>query len=249
MKIVLVTGGFDPIHIGHIAYFKSAKLLGDMLIVGLNSDEWLERKKGRAFMPWNERLCIINNLAMIDEVYTFDDEDGSAKHFIQQVRAHYPDSQLIFANGGDRTQENIPEMDINDNNIEFVFGVGGEDKKNSSSWILDDWRTNRTERDWGCWKVLSEVDTTIKVKELIVDPGKKLSMQRHRHRNEFWYVVKGEGRVHWRIGTTNIQKHSTIRIDTMEWHQLENTGDINLHVIEIQHGSECVEHDIERVKD
>jgi D-beta-D-heptose 7-phosphate kinase/D-beta-D-heptose 1-phosphate adenosyltransferase len=150
MKIVLVTGGFDPIHSGHIAYFKSAKLLGDMLIVGLNSDEWLERKKGRAFMPWSERLCIINNLTMVDEVYTFDDEDGSAKHFIQQVRAHYPDSQLIFANGGDRTAINIPEMDINDNNIEFVFGVGGEDKKNSSSWILEDWRTNRTERAWGC---------------------------------------------------------------------------------------------------
>jgi len=249
MKIVLVTGGFDPLHSGHIAYFKSARLLGDMLIVGLNSDEWLERKKGRAFMPWNERLCIINNLTMVDEVYTFDDEDGSAKHFIQQVRAHYPDSQLIFANGGDRTSSNIPEMNINDNNIEFVFGVGGEDKKNSSSWILEDWQTNRTERDWGCWKVLSDVDATVKVKELIVDPGKKLSMQRHRHRNEFWYVVKGEGRVHWRIGSTDIQKHSTIRIDTMEWHQLENIGNTKLHVIEIQHGSECVEHDIERVKD
>jgi len=249
MKIVLVTGGFDPIHSGHISYFKSAKLLGDMLIVGLNSDEWLERKKGRAFMPWSERLCIINNLTMVDEVYTFDDEDGSAKHFIQQVRAHYPDSQLIFANGGDRTATNIPEMDINDNNIEFVFGVGGEDKKNSSSWILEDWRTNRTERAWGCWKVLSDIDTTVKVKELIVAPGKKLSMQRHQHRNEFWYVVKGEGRVNWRVGATDIQKHSTIRIDTMEWHQLENTGTTNLHVIEIQHGSECVEDDIERLRD
>jgi D-beta-D-heptose 7-phosphate kinase/D-beta-D-heptose 1-phosphate adenosyltransferase len=249
MKIVLVTGGFDPIHSGHISYFKSAKLLGDMLIVGLNSDEWLERKKGRAFMPWSERLCIINNLTMVDEVYTFDDEDGSAKHFIQQVRAHYPDSQLIFANGGDRTATNIPEMDINDNNIEFVFGVGGENKKNSSSWILEDWRTNRTERAWGCWKVISDVDTTVKVKELIVAPGKKLSMQRHQHRNEFWYVVKGEGRVNWRVGSTDIQKHSTIRIDCMEWHQLENTGTTNLHVIEIQHGSECVEDDIERLRD
>lgn len=249
MKIVLVTGGFDPIHSGHISYFKSAKLLGDMLIVGLNSDEWLERKKGRAFMPWSERLCIINNLTMVDEVYTFNDEDGSARHFIQQVRAHYPDSQLIFANGGDRTATNIPEMDINDDNIEFVFGVGGEDKKNSSSWILEDWRTNRTERAWGCWKVISDVDTTVKVKELIVYPGKKLSMQRHQHRNEFWYVVKGEGRVNWRVGATDIQKHSTIRIDTMEWHQLENTGTTNLHVIEIQHGSECVEDDIERLRD
>ena len=121
-RIVLVTGGFDPLHSGHIAYFKAAKELGDILIVGLNSDEWLERKKGRAFMPWNERLCIINNLSMVDEVYTFDDEDNSAKHFIQQVQAHYPGSELIFANGGDRTANNIPEMTVKD--VTFKFGIG-----------------------------------------------------------------------------------------------------------------------------
>jgi D-beta-D-heptose 7-phosphate kinase/D-beta-D-heptose 1-phosphate adenosyltransferase len=99
MRIVLVTGGFDPLHSGHIAYFKSARLLGDMLIVGLNSDEWLTRKKSKSFMPWNERLCVINNLSMVDEVYTFNDEDETAKHFIYQVRAHYPEAKLIFANG------------------------------------------------------------------------------------------------------------------------------------------------------
>jgi cytidyltransferase-like protein len=136
MKIVLVTGGFDPIHSGHIRYFKAARTLGDMLIVGLNSDEWLERKKGRAFMPWHERLCIINNLAMVDEVYTFDDEDDSARHFIQQVRAHYPDAELIFANGGDRTLENIPEL--GEPGVEFVFGVGGT-KTSSSSDFLQRW--------------------------------------------------------------------------------------------------------------
>jgi D-beta-D-heptose 7-phosphate kinase/D-beta-D-heptose 1-phosphate adenosyltransferase len=141
MKIVLVTGGFDPIHSGHIAYFKAAKSLGDYLVVGLNSDEWLERKKGKAFMPWNERLCIVNNLRMVDEVYTFDDEDGSARKFIHQVRAHYPNDELIFANGGDRTKENIPEMDVIDHNLKFEFGIGGTDKKNSSSWILEKWKT------------------------------------------------------------------------------------------------------------
>lgn len=136
MKIVLVTGGFDPLHSGHIRYFKAAKNLGDMLIVGLNSDEWLERKKGRAFMPWNERLCVLNNLSMVDEVYTFDDEDDSARHFIQQVRAHYPDAKIIFANGGDRTKDNIPEL--SESGIEFVFGVGG-DKTASSSIFLQRW--------------------------------------------------------------------------------------------------------------
>jgi cytidyltransferase-like protein len=249
MKVVLVTGGFDPVHSGHIAYFEAAKALGDVLVVGLNSDEWLQRKKGRAFMHIYEREKIVSSLRVVDKVVCYPDADGSSKNAITGVRAMYPDATIIFANGGDRTQQNIPEMDIDDNNIEFVFGVGGEDKKNSSSWILEDWRTNRTERAWGCWKVLSDIDTTVKVKELIVDPGKKLSMQRHQHRNEFWYVVKGEGRVNWRVGATDIQKHSTIRIDTMEWHQLENTGTTNLHVIEIQHGSECVEDDIERLRD
>jgi cytidyltransferase-like protein len=249
MKVVLVTGGFDPIHSGHIAYFEAAKALGDVLVVGLNSDEWLQRKKGRSFMHIYEREQIVSALKMVDKVVCYPDADGSSKNAITGVRAMYPDATIIFANGGDRTQENIPEMDVADDRVEFVFGVGGEDKKNSSSWILEDWRTNRTERAWGCWKVLSDVDATIKVKELIVEPGKKLSMQRHQHRNEFWYVVKGQGRVNWRVGSTDIQKHSTIRIDCMEWHQLENTGDTKLHVVEIQHGSECSEDDIERLKD
>lgn len=136
MKIVLATGGFDPLHSGHIRYLKEAKTLGDMLIVGINSDEWLERKKGRAFMPWNERLCIINNLKMVDEVYTFNDEDGTARHFIQQVQAHYPDSELIFANGGDRTADNVPESNIP--NVQFVYDVGGA-KTASSSNFLKQW--------------------------------------------------------------------------------------------------------------
>ena len=110
MTIVLATGGFDPIHSGHIEFFNNAKELGDILVVGLNSDEWLERKKGKSFMPWNERLKIINNLQMVDEVYTFMDDDDSAINFIKQIKAHYPKDKLIFANGGDRTADNIPEM-------------------------------------------------------------------------------------------------------------------------------------------
>jgi cytidyltransferase-like protein len=139
-KIVIVSGGFDPVHSGHIKLIKEARLLGDMLIVGINSDEWLTRKKGRAFMPWNERLCVLNNLSSVDEVYTFDDEDGTACHLLRQVRAHYPNDKIIFANGGDRTHSNIPEMDVKDDNLQFAFGVGGFDKANSSSWILEEWK-------------------------------------------------------------------------------------------------------------
>lgn len=255
MKIVLVTGGFDPVHSGHIAYFKAARALGDMLIVGLNSDEWLTRKKGRAFMPWNERLCVINNLAMVDEVYTFDDTDGSAKAFIRQVRAHYPDAELIFANGGDRTAKNIPEMDVTDSNIEFVFGVGGEDKKNSSSWILEEWKAPKTERAWGYYRVLHEVGTKTKLKELTVMPKTCLSMQRHDQRAEFWFVAEGEATVYTvdpRSTDTEVKcwmkMHQSSFIARNEWHQLCNETDQPLRLIEIQYGDNCVEQDIERRK-
>ena len=78
MDVVLVTGGFDPLHSGHLAYFKAAKQLGDKLIVGLNSDEWLIRKKGKPFMPFHERIEIIKGLSVVDEVISFDDSDDTA---------------------------------------------------------------------------------------------------------------------------------------------------------------------------
>jgi len=251
MKIVLITGGFDPLHSGHIAYFKAAKTLGDMLIVGLNSDDWLVRKKGAAFMPWNERLCIVNNLSMVDEVYTFDDDDGSAKHFIQQARAHYPDDELIFANGGDRTKDNIPEMDVVDSNLSFVFGVGGEDKKNSSSWILQEWKAPKTERQWGYYRVLHEVPG-MKVKELTVNPGKSLSMQRHNLRAEYWIVSEGEAVVNratlldFELPPAMLDQHDQLHVAVQEWHQLTNPYNHPLKIVEIQYGEQCIEEDIER---
>jgi D-beta-D-heptose 7-phosphate kinase/D-beta-D-heptose 1-phosphate adenosyltransferase len=251
-KIVLITGGFDPLHSGHIAYFKAAKTLGDILIVGLNSDDWLVRKKGAAFMPWNERLCIINNLSMVDEVYTFDDDDGSAKHFIQQARAHYPDAELIFANGGDRTKDNIPEMDVVDYNLSFVFGVGGENKMNSSSWILQEWKAPKTERPWGYYRVLHEQGKEVKVKELTVEPGKCLSMQRHQDRAEHWFVSEGTATVYTIDVGTDVdllgvyQKFDSLHISKTKWHQLCNETDKPLKIVEIQYGDNCVEEDIER---
>jgi D-beta-D-heptose 7-phosphate kinase/D-beta-D-heptose 1-phosphate adenosyltransferase len=136
MKVVLVSGGFDPLHSGHINYFNAAKQLGDKLIVGLNSDAWLARKKGRAFMPIDERSTIIQNLKMVDGVILFNDDDGSAIEAIENVKMLYPNDDIIFANGGDRTAVNIPELVVKD--VIFIFGVGG-DKKTSSSDLLRKW--------------------------------------------------------------------------------------------------------------
>ena len=138
--IVLVTGGFDPMHSGHIAYLKAARELGDALIVGLNSDEWLKRKKGLYFMSADDRRAVLEELKSVDAVIEFDDEDGTAIDAIKWTLAVHPGDKVIFANGGDRTLDNIPEMVVQSERLEFVFGVGGEDKKNSSSWILEEYR-------------------------------------------------------------------------------------------------------------
>ena len=143
MRIVLVTGGFDPLHSGHIAYFDAAKKLGDVLIVGVNSDNWLVRKKGKPFMPWGERALIVSNLKMVDGIRHFDDSDGSARDAIRKVLQNYPNDDIIFANGGDRKLDNIPEMDVESERLEFAFCVGGDDKKNSSSWILENYKKEK----------------------------------------------------------------------------------------------------------
>ncbi len=249
-KIVLVTGGFDPLHSGHINYFNSAKQLGDVLVVGVNSDAWLTRKKGRPFMPWNERSKIIQALKMVDYVVEFNDNDGSAKNALKLIRQTFPNDEIIFANGGDRTDKNIPEMDIEDTNVKFVFGVGGFDKANSSSWILEEWKAPKTERQWGYYRVLHDVPG-VKVKELTVEPGKSLSMQRHQFRSEYWLVSEGAAVVNrwhedYELPPVILNKHDEYCITVDEWHQLTNPYDQPVRVVEIQYGENCIEEDIER---
>ena len=135
-KVSLVTGGFDPIHSGHIAYFKRAKDLSNYLVVGINSNEWLTRKKSQYFQSWAERADIIRHLDMVDAVISWDDSDESACGAI--AKCLDISSTVVFCNGGDRKKGNTPEIDGygKDPRVQFEFGIGGEDKMNSSSWIL-----------------------------------------------------------------------------------------------------------------
>ena len=141
MRVVIVSGGFDPIHSGHIEHFKEAKKLGDILIVGLNSDAWLTRKKGKPFMPIEERLAVIRELRMVDSAVPFNDENDSSIDLIKKTLVLFDD--VLFANGRDRTQDNIPEIYEFDKDprVQFAFGVGGTHKQNSSSWILKQWNS------------------------------------------------------------------------------------------------------------
>jgi cytidyltransferase-like protein len=251
MKIVIVTGGFDPCHSGHIAYFKAARELGHKLIVGVNSDDWLVRKKGRPFMPWSERATIVASMQYVDRVINFDDTDGTAIDAIRKAKEIFPNHEILFANGGDRTKDNIPEMVFDD--VEFVFGVGGENKANSSSWILEEWKKPKTDRAWGYYRVLHEVGSHVKLKELTVLPGQRLSMQRHAKRAEFWFVAEGEATVYTvdpystdydLLASPSRHQHTWIQLG--EWHQLCNHTDQLLKLIEIQYGEDCVEDDIQR---
>lgn len=249
-KIVLATGGFDPLHSGHIAYLREARELGDMLVVGVNTDAWLVRKKGRAFMPAADRVAVIESLQFVNHCILFGDNDDTAVEAINNVKLLYPNDHIIFANGGDRTKDNIPEMCVKD--VEFVFGVGGTNKTNSSSWLLDEWKAPKTDRVWGYYRVLHEMPGT-KVKELTINPGESLSMQRHEHRAEYWHIAEGKCRVDiipaieeqhsWQI----LQKHDEFAIPCSSWHKLSNPYNKPCKIVEIQYGNYCSEDDITRI--
>lgn len=138
----IVSGGFDPIHEGHIEMIKASAEASDGVIVLVNSDDWLIRKKGKSFQDFQTRKTICENLKGVICALGFDDSDNSASDGIRKVRQMYPNDHLVFANGGDRGKDNIREDDVcQECHVDKVFGVGGNNKANSSSWILEEWET------------------------------------------------------------------------------------------------------------
>jgi len=145
-KVILISGGFDPVHKGHIECINNAKELADQVWIGLNNDEWLRRKKGRSFMNENERAFIMDNLKNVDWVYVMnpkDHLDNTAIDFIEVSRRKFikengdlPRGVIAFGNGGDRTETTTPENSVCASfGIESVWGLG--DKVQSSSWLLE----------------------------------------------------------------------------------------------------------------
>ena len=256
MNVSLITGGFDPLHSGHIALIKSASHMGvyNLVCIGLNSDAWLYRKKNYVFMPFEERKEILENITSVHKVISFDDSDDSSCDAIQRCVGLYEYvDKIIFCNGGDRTEQNIPELNFKpegDVELEFAFGVGGTDKKNSSSALIKVVLGGPalTVREWGSWKVLSD-DGTSKVKELTVLPGKQMSYQKHFKRSELWLVSEGECTIRCVHDVTKILKyHQYQNIPVGVWHSIKNHTDKICKILEIQYGSECEETDIERHK-
>ena len=254
MRIAVVSGGFDPLHSGHINYLEAATTYGDKLIVLVNSDEWLTRKKGRPFMPFEERSLIIQRMDMVDNVYAVNDKDDSVTAGLVQVRnAFGHQHEYVFCNGGDRGKDNIPEMAVE--GYTFQFGIGGTNKANSSSWILKEWQYPTERRVWGEFSDLFQ-DEAVRVKELVIEAGKGISYQRHFKRSEMWFVSKGQCIVkHGRDTNTpdeydivNLKTDEVIHIKVGDWHQIVNKSDEPCHIIEIQYGEETNEDDIERLE-
>ncbi len=159
-NVIILSGGFDPVHKGHIRMFREAANLGHQVIVGLNSDEWLTRKKGKPFMNFEERKEIIEGFKYVNQVIPFDDSDDTACDLIRRVHSIYNGEEfehdysdaghmgmidyykIYFANGGDRGKGNVPEVGVcKDLGVIMLWGVGGG-KIQSSSDLTKNWETN-----------------------------------------------------------------------------------------------------------
>ncbi len=218
-KRIALSGGFDPIHPGHIAMIEEAQKYGEVHLI-VNSDAWLVRKKGFFFQPWHDRKKVLE--AYTPHIHEVDDSDGTVCEALARIK---PD---LFGNGGDRGKTNTPELTLCEElGIEPVFELGGG-KYSSSSAING---KQRVETRWGRYDVILDMPN-LKVKMLHIDAGKSLSLQRHSERSEFFFMPNGEVRV-------NLPG---------VWHTLAAPPGESLSLLEVQIGK-IHEHDIEKVSE
>lgn len=238
-KTVMVSGGFDPIHPGHIRLINDAASYGNVL-VALNSDAWLERKKGFCFQGWIERMEVLAALRNVRGVIGVDDQDGTVCAALRQRKPDY------FANGGDRSTVNTPELSVcAELGIEPLFGIGGDIKKYSSSLIAP---KRIVQKPWGEYVTMAEGDGYA-VKLLKILPGHRISLQRHHFRSERWTVLNGRADVLLGNNLFVLEPGHECRVEIDVWHRLRNIGHAVLEVLEIQKGHILDESDIQRADD
>jgi len=251
----LVSGGFDPVHVGHLQMFQEAGKLADNVVVLLNSDKWLIRKKGKAFMDSDHRKAILEEMECVSRVIVQSgDSDDSSSNAIMNFALQQAESKICFCNGGDRKNANtIREASTcNKYNVSLEYGVGGNYKAASSSELLDNYVSTPIERPWGRYKQLYLANGYV-VKELEIDPGQSLSDQFHLHRSEHWIVLSGIG--HLKQGATRqlpardfyIPAGESVYIRPAQTHKLTNPGKTPLKIIEIWAGDLLEEEDIIRL--
>lgn len=137
MSIVITSGGFDPLHIGHVEYLRRAKKMSGKHICIVNSDDFLDRKKGYHLMGWIDRMTIVGSLKYVDEVYASIDKDDTVCETLRLIRTWYQDDTIFFVKGGDRSKDEIPEAKVCEElHIQVIEGLG--DKIRSSSDIIEE---------------------------------------------------------------------------------------------------------------
>jgi D-beta-D-heptose 7-phosphate kinase/D-beta-D-heptose 1-phosphate adenosyltransferase len=234
---VCVSGGFDPLHIGHLEMFRDAAQHGALTVI-LNSDAWLMRKKGFVFLPFAQRAAIIGDLRYVAHVAQVDDADNTVCEALTRLKPRF------FANGGDRKPGNTPEMDLcNQHGIGLLWNIGGGKSDSSSDIARKAWVT----RDWGRYATLDE-GKGYKVKRVELNPGKAISLQYHNHRSEYWYMTGAGARIQLENQLFDVQPHTPpVQVERGMRHRLGNTGSAPLVVIEIQSGHDLSEDDIIRL--
>ena len=242
-ECVIVSGGFDPVHVGHLRMFKEASELSSKLIVIVNNDNFLIEKKGYVFMPIAERMEIIQGFDVVDLVVESMDKDLTVCETLQWLAKK--ENVKIFANGGDRNNTDaIPETDVcRENNIAMKFNVGGGKIQSSSSLVAKE-----IIKPWGSYKTF-EKDKGFLVKRITIAPGEALSLQSHKHRSEHWLVVSGVATVECDGETSYLNQNESICIPQGAKHRLSNENEEILKVVEIQFGKHLHEEDITRYED
>lgn len=192
IRWVAVSGGFDPIHVGHVRMLKAARKLGDKLVVIVNNDNWLKNKKGFVFMPEKERVELLGAFPFVDKVVVTSHKSKAVDRSVSYELARL--KPAIFANGGDRGKGNVPEEEVCKKfGIKMRYNVGRGGKVQSSSWMIKDAARGirRSVRPWGEFYQWDE-GKGWNLKTLTIKPGKRLSLQYHHHREEWWMLVEGD---------------------------------------------------------
>ena len=134
--IMILSGGFDPLHVGHVRMIQSARDMAALVVVGVNSDEWLRRKRGRVVQSFDDRCEIVASIRGVTSANGFNDEDDTAVALIRMVCRMSPGAKIAFGNGGDRTSTNVPEVEVcKELGVDLVWGVGGNQVESSSGVI------------------------------------------------------------------------------------------------------------------
>ncbi len=249
--VVAVSGGFDPLHIGHVRMFQAARTLGDRLVVILNNDNWLKDKKGFVFMSARERAELIGAFSFVDAVVVTDDRPGGKNLGVGRALARL--KPAVFANGGDRKNtRDIAEAAVcKKYGIKMAFNVGTGGKVQSSSWMIHAARkpASRTLRPWGEYYGWDS-GKGWNLKTIYVKPGKRLSLQYHRRREEWWLLLQGDASavVHAASGerTVALKKGEVFRVKKKQVHRLASKrGGI---IVEVAYG-DFDERDIVRLDD